>query len=144
MIPLERKTVILEDAKTRILEGWTLYQIAEKHGITSRTLSTWLHQLGDEYTELRQVWIDNMLLEAKESLDKAEDTFPLARAREQWKAATWYAERRDAQRYGQKIENKQDLSISVTIQKGIAQTPVIQGDYEVITDELRKELPKPA
>ena len=104
-IPAETKQTILEDAKERILKGDTLTEIAEDHGISKRTLNTWLMALGDEYQELRQVWIDNMLAEAKEAIDGADEQLPLARAREQWKAATWYAERRDRLRYGQQVAN---------------------------------------
>ncbi len=99
LIPLDRKQLILEDAKERILKNHTLEQIAKTHGITKRTLNTWLMSLGDEYQELRQLWIDNMLAEVLEELDNSDSNFPLARANSKWKAATWYAERRDT-RYG--------------------------------------------
>ncbi|MCH8014925.1 MAG: hypothetical protein IH823_09175 [Candidatus Dadabacteria bacterium] len=100
LIPLERKELILADAKERILENHTLEQIAKTHGITKRTLNTWLMSLGDEYQELRQLCIDNMLAEALEEIDNSDSNFPLARANSKWRAATWYAERRDQQRYG--------------------------------------------
>jgi len=100
LIPLDRKERILEDAKNRILENHTLEQIAQSHKITKRTLNTWLMSLGDEYQELRQLCIDNMLAEALDDIDNATDNFPLARANSKWKAATWFAERRDQQRYG--------------------------------------------
>ena len=99
-ILLKRKELILADAKERILKKHTLEQIAKSHGITKRTLNTWLMSLGDEYQELRQLCIDNMLAEALEEIDNATDNFPLSRANSKWKAATWYAERRDQQRYG--------------------------------------------
>jgi len=66
LIPIDRKQTILEDetiledAKERILKNHTLEQIAKSHGITKRTLNTWLMSLGDEYQELRQYCIDNM------------------------------------------------------------------------------------
>jgi hypothetical protein len=41
-----------------------------------------------------------MLAEALEEIDNASEHFPLARANSKWRAATWYAERRDQQRYG--------------------------------------------
>ena len=100
LIPLDRKELILADAKERILKNHTLEQIAKSHGITKRTLNTWLMSLGDEYQELRQLCIDNMLAKALEEIDNATDNFPLSRANSKWKAATWYAERRDQQRYG--------------------------------------------
>jgi len=100
LIPLDRKQLILEDAKERILKNHTLEQIAKTHGITKRTLNSWLMSLGDEYQELRQFCIDNMLAEALEEIDNSESNFPLSRANSKWKAATWYSERRDQQRYG--------------------------------------------
>jgi len=60
LIPIDRKQTILEDD--------TLEQIAKSHGITKRTLNTWLMSLGDEYQELRQLCIDNMLAEALEEI----------------------------------------------------------------------------
>ena len=53
LIPLDRKELILADAKERILKNHTLEQIAQSHKITKRTLNTWLMSLGDEYQELR-------------------------------------------------------------------------------------------
>jgi len=100
LIPLDRKQLILEDAKERILKNHTLEQIAKTHRITKRTLNTWLMSLGDEYQELRQLCIDNMLAEALDEIDNSDSNFPLARANSKWRAATWYAERRDQQRYG--------------------------------------------
>jgi len=100
LIPLERKELILADAKERILKNHTLEQIAQSHKITKRTLNTWLMSLGDEYQELRQLCIDNMLAEALDEIDNSDSNFPLARANSKWRAATWYAERRDQQRYG--------------------------------------------
>jgi len=48
LIPLDRKQLILEDAKERILKNHTLEQIAKTQGITKRTLNSWLMSLGDE------------------------------------------------------------------------------------------------
>ncbi len=82
LIPLDRKELILEDAKECISKNHTLEQIAKSHGITKRTLNAWLMSMGEEYRELRQLWIDNMLAEAKEEIDNVTDNFPLAHARE--------------------------------------------------------------
>jgi len=103
LIPLDRKQLILEDAKERILENHTLEQIAQSHKITKRTLNTWLMSLGDEYQELRQLCIDNMLAEALEEIVNSDSNFPLSRANSKWKAATWYAERRDKRYGGHKV-----------------------------------------
>lgn len=142
LIALDRKQAILADAKVRIMDGHTLEQIAVSHGITKRTLNTWLMAMGEEYQDLRQAWIDNLLSEAKEELDNAQDNFPLARAREQWKAATWMAERRDAQRYGQKVESKSDLTLSVTISRGLESSGNTQGRV-IDMDASRERLAAP-
>lgn len=105
----DKKQSILDDAKAQILAGLTIDQIAEKHGIAPRTLEYWLSAMGDEYQQLRQAWLDGMLIDAGELLKDADDPMRLARARELWKRATWYAERRDRARYGQ------DQQINVTI-----------------------------
>ena len=70
LIPLKRKEIILADAKELILENHTLEQIAKSHNISKRTLNTWLMSLGDEYQELRQLCIDNMLAEALDEINK--------------------------------------------------------------------------
>jgi hypothetical protein len=54
LIPIDGKQTILEDAKKRILKNHSSEQIAKSHGITKRTLNTWLMTPGDEYQELRQ------------------------------------------------------------------------------------------
>lgn len=100
-IPLHRKQLILEDAKKSILKNFTLAEIAASHGISKRRLTSWLMSLGEEYHEIRrQLWIDNMLEEAKKEIDNATDHFPLAKATAKWRAATWYAERKDQLRFG--------------------------------------------
>ena len=100
-IPLHHKQAILEDAKKSILQNYTLAEIAASHGISRRRLVSWLMSLGDEYQEIcRQLWIDNMLEEAKKDIDNATDHFPLAKVSAKWKAATWYADRKDQLRFG--------------------------------------------
>ena len=121
LIPLERKQAVLEDAKQKIMQGATLPQIAQQHKVSLATLNIWLHQLGDDYIELRQAWIDNMLMDAAQAidhdysndgdlvdessgkLDVARASLRLNQADRRWKKATWYAERRD-KRYNPKQE----------------------------------------
>ena len=133
LIPLDRKERILEDAKNRILKNHTLEQIAKSHGITKRTLNTWLMSLGDEYQELRQLCIDNMLAEALEEIDNSESNFPLARANSKWRAATWYAERRDQQRYG---GNR--LNINVREEKNISSEELLEKDAKALVALIAK------
>lgn len=117
-VPPERRQEIIERAKTAIMEGLTLQQIADKEGIGKATLKIWLHALGDEYKELRAAWLDNMLAEATEAIDDEDgDALALARAREKWRYATWYAERRDPSRYGQKGDGNQGVAVNVIINR---------------------------
>ena len=134
LIPIDRKQTILEDAKERILKNHTLEQIAKSHGITKRTLNTWLMSLGDEYLELRQHCIDNMLAEALEEIDNADSHFPLAKGNSKWKAATWYAERRDQQRYG---SNK--VNVNIGNNSVPAMSDALGEDLSVLLAQLGKE-----
>lgn len=108
-----KRAEILEDAKKQILAGRSMRDIAKDHGISKRTLDYWCANLGDEYQALRQLWVDNMLAEAGELLEDTDESgnagLRLARARELWKRATWYAERRDRARYG---EDKTQINVS--------------------------------
>ena len=127
----QSKALILEDAKQLIPSGASLVQIASKHGIAERTLEYWLASLGDEYIELRQLWIDNLLHEAGELLkDRREDGaagLRLARARELWKRATWYAERRDRARYGQDQMSSSAQAVVINIDLGAAKSSPNEG-----------------
>jgi len=134
LIPIDRKQTILEDAKERILKNHTLEQIAKSHGITKRTLNTWLMSLGDEYLELRQHCIDNMLAEALEEIDNSDSNFPLARANSKWKAATWYAERRDQQRYG-----GHKVNVNIGNNNVPATTEALDRDISALLDQIGKE-----
>ncbi len=133
LIPLKRKELILADAKERILKNHTLEQIAKTHGITKRTLNTWLMSLGDEYQELRQLCIDNMLAEALDEIDNSDSNFPLARANSKWRAATWYAERRDQQRYG---GNR--LNINVREERNISSEELLETDAKALVALIAK------
>lgn len=126
----DAKLAIIEQAKQRIIDGDTLNKIAADHGITSRTLKYWLSSLGDEYEQLRKAWIDSMLADATDAIDRADDAFPLARAREQFKAAAWYAERRD-----KRYQPKQDQSssgVTIVINTQDSRGVLIQGDGGVL------------
>ena len=136
LIPLDRKEVILEDAKERILKNHTLEQIAQSHKITKRTLNTWLMSLGDEYQELRQLCIDNMLAEALEEIDNSESNFPLSRANSKWRAATWYAERRDQQRYGGHRANHR-VNINV-VERNISSEELLEKDAKALVALIAK------
>ena len=79
LVPVDCKQLILEDAKKGILKNHSLEEIAIHHGITKRTLKKWLMSLGEEHQELRQLWIDNMLAEAKKETENVVNNFPIAK-----------------------------------------------------------------
>jgi len=133
LIPLERKELILADAKERILKNHTLEQIAKTHGITKRTLNTWLMSLGEKCQELRKLCIDNMLAEALEEIDNSDSNFPLARANSKWRAATWYAEKRDQQRYG---DHK--VNINVREEKNISSEEALGKEARALVAQIAK------
>jgi hypothetical protein len=103
-IPEEKKQACLADVKPMLIEGATLPQIAEKHGVGLSTLNFWLSQLGDEYREIRKQWLDSKLAASEERMETAQDPFQLAKGRELARMAMWYAERRDPERYADKRE----------------------------------------
>ena len=88
IIPQDCKQLILEDAKEGILKNHSLEEVALHHGISKRTLKKWLLSLSEEHQDLRQLWIDNMLAEAKEETDNVVNNFPLPRVSSRQRAAT--------------------------------------------------------
>ena len=100
----DRKREIIKEVQDLILDGKTMAECAQECGIPLSTLKLWIHSLGgDEYKSIRTAWLDGMLIAAQDAIDSQESLdhpLALARAREQWRYATWYAERRDPARYG--------------------------------------------
>jgi hypothetical protein len=114
-IPEDKKAEILGALKAELLAGGTLESIANKYEVSPRTLSYWCAQLGDEYREIRKHWIDAKLTDAEVMMQEAIDPFKLAKGRELFRAASWYAERRDPERYADKRE--------LTVKSDEPQTP---------------------
>ncbi len=128
-LPNPHKAAILEDAKARMMQGETLHQIAARHGISRQALWVWLNNMGDEYKQLRDLYIDTRLFEADEELDCAADQLSLARAREKIRSAQWYAERRDRARYGQQQQLSDSGPVQVVINLGSISDPkVVESD----------------
>ena len=115
-----RKHEILEYAKERIMLGDTMQQIADTQNISKATLAIWLSQLGSEYEQLRQIWIDAKLQEAENAIEKAPDQLELARAREQMKYSQWLAEMRDRRFVKQQQVTTVTLDLTAAINAGRA------------------------
>lgn len=131
-----RKKEILEDAKQGLMNGDTIPQIAERNGISKATLSIWFAQLGDEYTQLRNVWIDRKLEDAQNAIETSSEQLEVARARELWKSATWYAERRDRRYMSQQQVTTVTLDLSAAIQAGRDRAGlVVDGECSTVDDQ---------
>lgn len=144
-IPAEKKAEILQALKTELLNGGTLESISLKYDIAPRTLSYWCAQLGDEYREIRKQWIDAKLVDAESMMHEAADPFKLAKGRELFRAASWYAERRDPERYADKREltvKSDEPQTPEAIRDRISQLESKLGVRTINADHLKTEAEK--
>jgi transcriptional regulator with XRE-family HTH domain len=144
-----------EEIIERLAKGEYLKDIASDLGVSSGAISRVLHS-DPEYMEAREQGmaekLDNahsLLAEITESREirkeEAGELLNLARIREIGiRRLEWRAEREFSSRWGSKVEHKQDLSLSITVNRSLPDVTVIQGDYVAITDELRNDPLKPA
>lgn len=104
----ELKAQVIKECQELIAVGYTPAEIALRHGIPPRTVQYWL--LGDETAEkargqLIASELARTLDDMRKPTDAADDSpLRLARAREEFRAWSWIAERREARLYGQKQE----------------------------------------
>lgn len=99
----ERKALILKQAKTLLLAGHTLKEIAEATGVRDKALRMWI--LGAQDDDLLNVWVDSGLVEVDDILENLDETdinahIKLAKVRELLRSKQWYAQRRSRERYG--------------------------------------------
>jgi len=73
-----------------------------------------------------------MLAEALEEIDNSDSNFSLARANSKWRAATWYAERRDQQRYG-----GHRLNINV-VERNISSEELLEKEAKALVAQIAK------
>lgn len=88
------KQLILEDVKEQILKNHSLEQIAVSHGINKKTLNKWLMSMNEEYRELRQIWVNNMLAKANEEIANVKNNISLKNDDSKQEAGNWCYERR--------------------------------------------------
>lgn len=105
-VAVQRKPEILE----RVAKGEFLSSIAQSFGITHPAISQVLANDPD-YRQARRDGAQKRLEEQYAKLEGAKTQLTLARARETWKAASWFAEREFPDQWGQKNQ-----SISVVVQ----------------------------
>ena len=106
--------VPLDHLIDRISDGAFLRDLAQETGLDKRRLSERLRKHPD-YQAAKECAIEVQLDDAQLALRLAREPADIARAREMFRAAAWRAEREFPSRWGQKVESKQDLSISVRV-----------------------------
>ena len=100
---LETRQRAAEDAIESLERGETTEQIAQRHNLPGRTLRAWL--LADDRADIaRGRMISYELARTLSDIGEATEPLPLARAREEFRAWPWIAERRESRLYGQKQE----------------------------------------
>lgn len=105
------------DAETllrKIANGAYLKDLEAETGLDKRRLSEQLRKHPD-YKAAKEASTECQLDEAFEMLKCAQDAVDIARAREQFKAAAWRAEREFPHRWGQKVEQLGGVQINVVI-----------------------------
>jgi hypothetical protein len=108
----EKRQEIMQDAVNSLTKGETTDAIAARYNIDGSTLRRWL--LTDDLADFaRKTYFDGELATARQEIRAAPDPFTLARAREDFRAVAWLAERRLPAFYGQShhltVENVGDL-----------------------------------
>ena len=138
-IPIPARQQIIQDAIPRLANGESTDTIAAQYGITGRTLRYWL--VSDEQAiEARTAFLADKLMSAAEAIDNSDDSFPLARARESFRAWSFFAERRLPSMFGQKqqVEHKHtvDLDAAMLDARKALQARKVSTTYSVesITD----------
>lgn len=146
----ELKQAILDDVKPMLLSGATLDQIAAKHNIAPRTLDYWLAAMPEEYKEIRKQWIDMKLVTSERLVIDSKDPFQLAKGREWFRIASWYAERRDPERYADKREltvktdePQTDEQVRAKIQQLEAKLNIRTIEHKPEQNEQRNEAERP-
>lgn len=103
MISADRKALIIAESIPKLSLGISTEVIGKEYGIDGSTLRRWL--VNDPSAEdARAEFLTERLMESLKAIDEADDVFPLARAREQFRAWSWMAERRLPSRFGPKAE----------------------------------------
>lgn len=128
----EKKQEILLETYKRLEMGETTEQIASTFGLTGRGLRHWL--LDDPMADqARRMLINGELartLDEMKEAKHAESPLPLACAREEFRAWSWIAERRESRLYGPKQEVTHHLQPVLNI--NTSSPKLIEG--EVVAD----------
>ena len=105
-------------------KGSTVYSVAQKLGVSVPAICQQLAK-DEEYRRAREAGAQVRLDKQYEKMENAPDSLSLARARETFKAASWFAEREFPEKWGQKQAGA-NLAVQVVInpqtEEGTAQT----------------------
>lgn len=120
LIPEETKLKVIEEAATAVQMGEyshaAMDALGAKYGVSGRTVRTWL--LADDRAEkARGLLINGELARTLDELREAKTAsspLPLACAREEFRAWSWMAERREHRLYGPKQEVTHTGTITVS------------------------------
>lgn len=115
-IPDDIRSKIIEEASLAIQQGEHTHAamdaLGAKYGVSGRTVRTYL--LADERAEkARGLLINGELARSLDEMRLADAPIPLARAREEFRAWSWMAERRESRLYGQKQELKVEVNVNL-------------------------------
>lgn len=100
-VPPEQREAIIKASYERLQAGDTTDTIAASYGIPGQTLRHWL--LDDpKADEARRILINGELARTLDDMRTAEEPLALARGREEFRAWSWVAERRESKLYGQR------------------------------------------
>ena len=136
---LETRQKAVADAIESLERGETTEQIAQRHNLPGRTLRAWL--LGDERADVaRGRMISYELARTLSDIGEATEPLPLARAREEFRAWSWIAERRESRLYGQ----KQEVSVTGTVTVSHALQAISERRQAQIEDQSGASLPNAA
>lgn len=108
-IAIQRREEIIQ----QVAQGRLLKQVAADLGITHAAISQQLAQ-DPEYRAAREIGAEARLENEYENIQAASDSLTLARARETFRAASWFAEREFPARWGAKQEAPQ-VAVQVNI-----------------------------
>lgn len=100
--PPELRIEVVQTAYKLLAEGKTTNEIGQQFNVPGSTVRLWLLN-DDKAQEARRMMVEQELSRTAEGMRFAEDPLALARAREEGRYWQWIAERRDPQRYGQRL-----------------------------------------
>jgi IS30 family transposase len=114
----------------RIAQGEYAANIAKELGVHHSSIYRQLAK-HPEYEQAKEEAWHFRLDDALQEIEKAPDPCTLARARERFRAIAWRAERECPGKWGQKTQITGDLTVNVTIARGVT----LDGDIQDVVAE---------